>query len=700
MMMPHCSDAILIGFLFSFGAMWPTGRAVAQPGPTKTPPPAAKTDFYGDPLPPGAVMRLGTIRHRQDSPIYRIAWTSDGRHFVTDGEDSILRVWDAIEGRVTRRIDPGVGVMEDFAIASQGDLVLASGQSLEPGRGRVRNVTLTHLGTGRIEERGSWSDEVHGLDSIALNPERRLVAVATFRGGVRVLNAWNGAQVCRFEAGDESESRLLFSRDGRRLAIQTDRRGAGNRAEVVRIYDLERKEEQRFARWADFSLSDIALSPDGSTIATADQSSLGFWALSSGERVTLEKVSVQRIAYSADGRALLSISDRGLIEVFDLASRKVAASSFSGISDAEDVALSPDGKTLLIVSEDQAIHAWDLKAHRDRFVLADAQSGPATHLVLTPDGKTVVTGGADKTVRLWDVGTGKPSRTFRLSGPVQALAVSPAGRRLAAATFMEHQVFIWDIPARGGPVVLSFTTGLEVPTPLALHFLDAGTILLVDNSGALHRFDVEARRATKGAFLRLSPPARGRPDLGFTRLGGAAFLAGGERLAVMGCFTGLYLLEIASGRELYHYQVERGGRLVASPDGRILAVAHNGLSDVGRARRLSRVGGRRTGFELVPVEGPIRFIEAGTGQDLRRVELPGSQVWAMAFSPDGKTLAATSGWETGEIHLYDVASGREARTIVSPPLRSPALAFTPDGSRVVSGMADGSILIWDVRASR
>jgi WD40 repeat protein len=72
----------------------------------------------------------------------------------------------------------------------------------------------------------------------------------------------------------------------------------------------------------------------------------------------------------------------------------------------------------------------------------------------------------------------------------------------------------------------------------------------------------------------------------------------------------------------------------------------------------------------------------------------------MAFSPDGKTLAATSGWETGEIHLYDVASGREARTIVAPPLRSPALAFTPDGSRLVSGMADGSILVWDVRPAR
>jgi WD40 repeat protein len=78
--------------------------------------------------------------------------------------------------------------------------------------------------------------------------------------------------------------------------------------------------------------------------------------------------------------------------------------------------------------------------------------------------------------------------------------------------------------------------------------------------------------------------------------------------------------------------------------------------------------------------------------------VPGSEVWALAFAPDGKTLAATTGWETGQIHLYDVASGNETRTIDAPSLRSPALAFTPEGGRLVSGMADGSIVIWDVRA--
>jgi WD40 repeat protein len=70
----------------------------------------------------------------------------------------------------------------------------------------------------------------------------------------------------------------------------------------------------------------------------------------------------------------------------------------------------------------------------------------------------------------------------------------------------------------------------------------------------------------------------------------------------------------------------------------------------------------------------------------------------MAFSPDGKALAATTGWEEGRIHLYEVATGKETRTITTPPLRKSVIAFTPDGSRIVSGMADTSVLVWDLRS--
>ena len=54
----------------------------------------SKVDLYGDPLPSGATMRLGTIRHRQEAPIHRIKYSADGKFVVTDGDDRRMRLWD------------------------------------------------------------------------------------------------------------------------------------------------------------------------------------------------------------------------------------------------------------------------------------------------------------------------------------------------------------------------------------------------------------------------------------------------------------------------------------------------------------------------------------------------------------------------------------------------------------------------------
>src|SRR5688572_28413246 len=73
----------------------PTPRAPAQPGP----PAAARVDLAGDPLPAGALARMGTVRLREKGVAGLVALSPDGKLLASLSEAPLVRFWDADTGK-------------------------------------------------------------------------------------------------------------------------------------------------------------------------------------------------------------------------------------------------------------------------------------------------------------------------------------------------------------------------------------------------------------------------------------------------------------------------------------------------------------------------------------------------------------------------------------------------------------------------
>ncbi|MGH9752663.1 MAG: WD40 repeat domain-containing protein [Blastocatellia bacterium] len=94
----------------------------------------------------------------------------------------------------------------------------------------------------------------------------------------------------------------------------------------------------------------------------------------------------------------------------------------------------------------------------------------------------------------------------------------------------------------------------------------------------------------------------------------------------------------------------------------------------------------------VRLDGIVKLWDAQTGQELATLEGHDFDVYSVAFSPNGKTLASGSGDNT--IKLWDPQTGQELATLKGHGRRVRSVAFSPDGKTLASGSEDDTVKLW------
>jgi RNA polymerase sigma factor (sigma-70 family) len=667
-----------------------TGRApdAGQPEPVASVTPSAspaKLDLYGDPLPAGAIVRLGTIRNRQEAPICRIEFTRDDKFFVTDGDDGQLRVWDSHEGKLLRRIAVGIDALGDFALSSDGKTVEATGINFAKGKGFMRQVVFHEIATGRQISHASWQARP-GFPKVAIDPDRKLLAIGDLGGLLQLLSATTGAETASVLLRDEDVKSLAFSSDRKRLAVLSASRDTSTKS-LPRLRVFDTRNANVFGPVAKFEIAcrNFAFSPDGSLFAvTTDGHKLAFLDVKSGEYEEFENTLVYELSFSSDGQRVVGRTPLDQLILWNPIRQKQLDSIGTSSHLSGAVALSHDGRNIAANGGPNVVHLWDIASRQERLATPNAHEHRTNAALFSRDGANLITASADKTIRIWNLATARQTRVLYHDDQVARISLSGDGRTLVAG--MEHLDFLnfWDLSGDSPPAIL------DVPGILALdHVNEDRSILAFSGDGILYRWNTKDRRKEHEVSLESLRESLGNRPFGLKEAFRAAtFFAGGTKLAAVAWETGVHIVSVETEKEIG--RIPDGRFVCASPDGRTLAVARDGPSEAFRRKE----GG--DGDRFVPSSATIALVDSQTSRESLRIEIPDSDVWSLAFSPDSKTLAATSGWETGQIHLYEVATGKEFRTIETPAIRTPALTFTPDGSKLVCGMADTSVLVWEV----
>jgi WD40 repeat protein len=218
---------------------------------------------------------------------------------------------------------------------------------------------------------------------------------------------------------------------------------------------------------------------------------------------------------------------------------------------------------------------------------------------------------------------------------------------------------------------------------------DNSSVIAASGDGSLRAWDVSTGKERSIVQPKLEEFPSMAPGGGLAFVQRAVFSRDGRSAAMIGEGR-VQVIDIASGHRRFKESLAMmAPQCEFAPDGRSLAITRD-------ARERFRAG-RWRGSTITA--STIVWLDSLTGHVRREIVIPKSEVRSLTFSPDGQAIAVgtlLSHRARGFIRIFRLIDKREVQTIESPCPFIEVLAFTPDGKKIAAGLGDTSIVIWDV----
>ena len=383
--------------------------------------------------------------------IFSAAYDAEGGRIVTAGSDGKARVWNVASGGAARH---------DRARRKSPPRLVPSRRPPDRDRGRRRHGPGLGYGCGR--SRLATSTTRWRRDAGRVQPRPRLHRHGLpGRHGTR-LERGDCPAVPAAGAAHRALRQVAYSPDGRFIVTADDR--------AAQVWDADTG-APRARLEVGRPVWRTVFSPDGRRLVAASTGNrTRVWDLATGKPLlTLgHEASVWHAAFSPDGCWIATASFDGTARLWNATSGMPATPPLKHGAIALHVAFSPDGRHIVTTSDDKTARVWDAATGALRATLG--HSGPVQTAAFHRDGRRILTASDDGTARVWDVAVKVPHTILRCDSAVNYVAFSPDGRQVATAT-QDGRTRLWDTTT-GAPPRVSTTIGRSgvrstVPTAAA-----------------------------------------------------------------------------------------------------------------------------------------------------------------------------------------------------------------------------------------
>jgi RNA polymerase sigma factor (sigma-70 family) len=679
------------------------------------------TDRLGDPLPDGAIARLGTVRFNHGDGLNALYFAADGKTIVSEG-NGFVRLWEVRTGKEIGHFAAAKPAFDlRSALSPDGKTMVFLNQAHSGDILQVWDMIqrkAVHLATLPVKR-----DQMSPSHRNALAPDGRLFAM-NLPDAISIHDVATARELWSLPSGGRDEIRAI-------AFAGPDRFVTADKKQVIRIWEARTgKPVRQFAHGEPVEV--LFASPDGRRLATLEHSAFAIggvlerdvihvWDLATGTQKQVLAGRPKRwhtnVHFSSRGNLLFASSysrDGDDLTVWDVETgQRLRELSGAG---GTAVAVSPDGGRLAaggswfhlsmktggfsvqgvrrLAEWGGKFDLWDLKSGR---CLSDEdhRGSLAATAFLSPAGDRAVTVGASS-ITTWDAATGRRLRSvdfppYPFSDPICSHSADGRYTLTFAGDFEHFQILVWDVVA--GRLVQT----LRLPSPstperslyLTSAFSHDSALLATGHTGTedvVHLWDLRTGKEIRSFKQRNLYPGR----LFFSLDGKTLVVAG---LRVVG-------LDVASGKELFSW------RLKPLPDqSRVRSVVGTVDDDqrtTWRSLTVSADGtvaaGVLTGGEEDPL-GRIAVCDGRTGRLLLRWNDSGKPAgWfeQLALSPDARLLASSDVADGNSVHVWEVATGKEIYRFRGHQAEIRSVAFSGNGRRLISASADSTVLVWDL----